>query len=136
MNRRNIGVDAGILNTYLKYVAEGQAEPTTEGFVFYQNTVKKCFNEAWAEEQKNKKYYMIDVNERIDYVHKVLIELPSDVEEELVWREIDCTDGTAELTDVNKVVENFGGNIIDFEVDVTPEKDIEVENVEVIDYEK
>ena len=137
--KKRILVDVKLLNTYMEYIKNGDVEPNINSFLTYQNAVQKAIQTEKISKIKpaeDKTTYKINVNERLDFNHTYIVELPADVNDEEVWNKIDNCTGTGKTTDINDVVAQYGGKILDIEVDITPAVDIEIDEVEVIAYEK
>ena len=137
--KKRILVDVRLLGTYMEYVAKGDVTPDVESFLAYQRAVLRTIQAKKISEIKpaqGKIAYRINVNERLDFNHTYTVELPKEIDDEEVWNKIDNCTGTGKTTDINDVVAQYGGKILDIEVDITPAVDIEVDEVEVISSEK
>ena len=138
MNKR-ILIDPKLLKRYMEFVAKGDVTPSIKSFLAYQEATQKAILEVKKSRIKlseDKTVYRINVNERLDFNHTYIVELPSSVNDEDVWNKIDNCQGNGQIGDVNAVVSMFGGNILDVETDITPGVDIEIDEVEVISNEK
>ena len=137
--KKRILVDVKLLNTYMEYIKNGDVEPNINSFLTYQNAVQKAIQAEKISKIKpaeDKTTYKINVNERLDFNHTYIVELPSNVNDEEVWNKIDNCTGTGKTSDINLIIEQYGGAILDVDVDITPTVDIEIDEVEVIAYEK
>ena len=137
--KKRIMIDPKLLNNYMKFVAKGDVTPSIKSFLAYQEATQKAILEVKKSRIKlseDKTVYRINVNERLDFNHTYIVELPSSVNDEDVWNKIDNCQGNGQIGDVNAVVSMFGGNILDVETDITPGVDIEIDEVEVISNEK
>ena len=135
---KRIMIDPKLLNNYMKFVAKGDVTPSINSFLAYQEATRMTILEAkrTSIKSEDKTVYRINVNERLDFNHTYIVELPSSVNDEDVWSKIDNCQGNGQIGDVNAVVSMFGGNILDVETDITPGVDIEIDEVEVIYNEK
>ena len=136
--KKRIMIDPKLLNNYMKFVAKGDVTPSINSFLAYQEATRMTILEAKRTNinSEAKTVYRINVNERLDFNHTYIVELPSSVNDEDVWNKIDNCKGNGQIGDVNAVVSMFGGNILDVETDITPGVDIEIDEVEVISNEK
>ena len=137
--KKRIMIDPKLLNNYMKFVAKGDVTPSIKSFLAYQEATQKAILEVKKSRIKlseDKTVYRINVNERLDFNHTYIVELPSSVNDEDVWSKIDNCQGNGQIGDVNAVVSMFGGNVLDVETDITPGVDIEIDEVEVISNEK
>ena len=136
--KKRILVDVKLLNTYMEYIKNGDVEPNIKSFLTYQNAVQKAIQAEKISKIKpaeDKTTYKINVNERLDFNHTYIVELPADINDEEVWNKIDNCTGTGKTSDIN-VIKQYGGAILDVDVDITPTVDIEIDEVEVIAYGK
>ena len=137
--KKRIMIDPKLLNNYMKFVAKGDVTPSIKSFLAYQEATQKAILEVKKSRIKlseDKTVYKINVNERLDFNHTYIVELPSSVNDEDVWNKIDNCKGNGQIGDVNAVVSMFGGNILNVETEITPGVDIEIDEVEVISNEK
>ena len=136
--KKRILIDPKLLKRYMEFVAKGDVTPSINSFLAYQEATRMTILEAKRSKIKSedKTVYKINVNERLDFNHTYIVELPSSVNDEDVWNKIDNCKGNGQIGDVNAVVSMFGGNILDVETDITPGVDIEIDEVEVISNEK
>lgn len=137
--KKRIMIDQKLLNNYMKFVAKGGWDPSVKSFLLYQEATLKAISEAKKSKIKlseDKTVYRINVNERLDFNHTYIVELPSSVNDEDIWNKIDNCQGNGQIGDVNSVVSMFGGNVLDVETDIAPGVDIEIDEVEVISNEK
>ena len=137
--KKRILVDAKLLDTYMEYVTKGDVTPDVESFLTYQRAVLRTIQAKKISEIKpaqGKIAYRINVNERLDFNHTYTVELPKEIDDEEVWNKIDNCTGTGKTSDINLIIEQHGGAILDVDVDITPTVDIEIDEVEVIAYGK
>ena len=137
--KKRILVDVRLLGTYMEYVAKGDVTPDVESFLTYQRAVLRTIQAKKISEIKpaqGKIAYRINVNERLDFNHTYTVELPKEIDDEEVWNKIDNCTGTGKTSDINLIIEQHGGAILDVDVDITPTVDIEIDEVEVIAYGK
>lgn len=136
--KKRIMIDPKLLKRYMEFVAKGDVTPSIKSFLAYQEATLKAILEAKQSRIKSedKTIYRINVNERLDFNHTYIVELPSSVNDEDVWSKIDNCKGNGQIGDINSVVSMFGGNILDVETDITPGVDIEIDEVEVLSNEK
>ena len=137
--KKRIMIDPKLLNNYMKFVAKGDVTPSINSFLAYQEATQKAILEVKKSRIKlseDKTVYRINVNERLDFNHTYIVELPKNIDDEKVWSEVDNCTGTGKTSDINLIVAKFGGNILNIDVDITPGVDIEIDEVEVISNEK
>ena len=136
--KKRIMIDPTLLNNYMKFVAKGDVTPSIKSFLAYQEATRMTILEAkrTSIKSEDKTVYRINVNERLDFNHTYIVELPNSVNDEDVWNKIDNCQGNGQIGDVNAAVSMFGGNILNVETDITPGVDIEIDEVEVISNEK
>ena len=136
--KKRIMIDPKLLNNYMEFVAKGDVTPNVNSFLAYQEATLKAILEAkkTSIKSEDKTIYRINVNERLDFNHTYIVELPKNVDDEKVWNKIDNCKGNGQIGDVNAVVSMFGGNILEVETDITPGVDIEIDEVEVLSNEK
>lgn len=136
--KKRIMIDPKLLKRYMEFVAKGDVTPSIKSFLAYQEATRMTILEAKRSNIKSedKTVYRINVNERLDFNHTYIVELPNSVNDEDVWSKIDNCQGNGQIGDVNAVVSMFGGNVLDVETDITPGVDIEIDEVEVISNEK
>lgn len=76
------------------------------------------------------KKFKIEVCEKIELNHTYVVELPDDIDDENVWNKIDKS--IFGKDDVYYILDDFGGNIIEFIEDGSEDVQLEVTDVEEV----